>query len=42
MAFYDKLSWMPFLKKNFHIKVTSNAKKEDYTNNISSQFDTRK
>lgn len=34
-----KLSWMLFLKKNFHIKLTLSGKKEHYTNNISIQFD---
>lgn len=34
-----KLSWMLFLKKNFHIKLTLSGKKEDYANNISIQFD---
>ena len=37
-----KVRLMTFLKKYFHIKVTSNGRKQDCTKNISIEVDTRK
>ena len=42
LAFYGKVGLMPFLKKHFDIKLTSNGRKEDCTKNISIQVETRK
>jgi len=30
-AFYGRLELIPFLKKHFHVKLTSNGRKEDCT-----------
>jgi len=42
LAFYGKVGLMPFLKKHFDIKLTSNGRKQDCTKNISIQIETRK
>jgi len=41
-AFYGRLEWIPFLKKYFHIKLTSNGRKEDCTKKISIQVERKK
>ena len=33
-AFYGNVGWMPFLKKHFQIKLTSNERKKDCTKKI--------
>ena len=40
--FTGKVGLMTFLKKHFHIKLTSNGRKQDRTKNISLEVDTRK